>query len=94
MNFLDIALYVLAGIGVLTIVLFGWIVFSNPKTEVTEKEPEYTEEEKLYAELLLMKHDIDADAFATKKQMMEEINAQNQEGSFYEKMKDAFGSHD
>lgn len=90
MNLPTIALCVLAGIGILSIVYIGWLL---SKLETHEKEPEYTEKEKFYAELLLMKHDLDADAFATKKQILDELNNQPQE-DFFDKMKEAFGVKD
>lgn len=71
MLLLKIGLFTLAGIGLLAIVLVSYLEL-NYRTK-TSKEPEYTEEEKFYAELLLMKQDLDADAFRTRQAMHQEF---------------------
>lgn len=75
MTFLTVILYALAAIGALTIGLFLYLEFSEP----VEKPAEYTEEEQFYASLLQQKVDLDADAFATQKAMMDEFLKHNKE---------------
>lgn len=84
----------LAIVGALSLAFIAWATWIIRTSDKQNQQPEYTEEEKLYAELLLMKHDLDADAYATRKKMMEEVNAQEQGGTFYKKMRDAFNPKD
>ncbi|MBP1046210.1 hypothetical protein I6N96_07930 [Enterococcus sp. BWM-S5] len=77
MTLATIIFYFLAGIGALSLVFIAWVLFSEPANQSVE--PEYTEEEQFYASLLQQKSDLDADAFATSKAMMDEFFRHNKE---------------
>lgn len=68
-------------IGIATTGLFAYwfIVDFFKKDKPVNNEPEYTEEEQFYASLLQQKVDLDADAFATRKAMMDEFLRHNKE---------------
>ncbi|GFH43502.1 hypothetical protein Hs30E_20490 [Lactococcus hodotermopsidis] len=55
---------------VLAILAWFWLFSEKPEKSPTDN---FTEEEKFYADLLLMKNDLDADAFETSKQMLAEV---------------------
>ena len=79
MNLLILAL---AFVGVLSIIFFIWASYEIYKDEQAEKvrkanEPVYTPEEEFYASLLQQKSDLDADAFATQKAMLDEFLRHN-----------------
>ena len=68
----------LAFVGILSIIFFIWASYEIYKDEQAEKvrkanEPVYTPEEKFYASLLQQKSDLDADAFSTRKAMLDEV---------------------
>ena len=74
---MNILVFALAVIGVLSIVFFSWVGWEVHKEEQAEKirkanEPEYTPEEEFYASLLQTKSDLDADAFNARKAMLDE----------------------
>lgn len=73
---------VLAVIGALSTIFFIWVGWEVHKEEQAEKvrkanEPVYTPEEEFYASLLQQKSDLDADAFATQKAMVDEFLRHN-----------------
>lgn len=77
MNVLVLVL-ALAFIGILSIIFFIWVGWEAHKEEQAEKVrqangPVYTPEEQFYASLLQQKSDLDSDAFATQKAMLDEF---------------------
>lgn len=63
--------------GMISIIFFIWLSWAIYKDEKEAKihkanEPEYTKEEQFYASLLQQKSNLDADAFATRKAMLDE----------------------
>ena len=79
---MNILVLVLAVIGALSTIFFVWVGWEVHKEEQAEKvrkanEPVYTPEEEFYASLLQQKSDLDADAFATQKAMLDEILRHN-----------------
>ncbi|GGC97846.1 hypothetical protein [Enterococcus wangshanyuanii] len=61
--------------GVISTGLIAYLFISDlfKKNKPVDNEPEYTEEEQFYASLLQQKSDLDADAFATRRAMMDEF---------------------
>jgi hypothetical protein len=73
-----IGMFAVIGLIVVAYVVYLW--FSTPAQE-TEA---YTEEEKFLADLLIMKNDLDADMFATKKEIIEELEKHTPTDNYFD----------
>ena len=73
-----IGMFAVIGLVVVAYVVYLW--FSTPAQEVEV----YTEEEKFLADLLIMKNDLDADMFATKKEIIEELEKHTPTDNYFD----------
>ena len=76
-NWIQIIGITLLALGLVSLVLVFWYYLDERNTQARKyyrqnQESNYTEEEQFYANLLLKKNELDADAFQTRKDMFDE----------------------
>lgn len=76
-NWIQIIGITLLALGLVSLVLVFWYYLDERNTQARKyyrqnQESNYTEEEQFYANLLLKKNELDADAFKTRKAMFDE----------------------